>query len=247
MNVIKIALLLLICSINVGTAQKNNADNRFDGYIILADGTRKEGIIEVENIRYPWMYQENVKYFDKALMNGGRIKREQKMECVPGEVIEYGISGKRYLYVSYYIKGEDENNKIKSTIGKIKGEKNTDFFAEVYKDGKVALLKFFIPPTIADDDEEFENKLASHLEKSSTNFDILIARAGEKTKSVDEISFKSFFKDCEFIVSKYEAGRYKIKPGKGVKSLLKSDKVPGSKLEAAAAEIIEDYENKCSK
>ena len=109
-------------------AQKSNTENRFDGYIVYSDGTKKEGILEVEDASLPWSFQENVKYFDKSLLSAGRVKREQKINCVPGEIIEYGFDNRKFTYVSYYIKSADEDHILKSTYSKIKGDKNTDFF-----------------------------------------------------------------------------------------------------------------------
>lgn len=77
-------------------AQKSNTENRFDGYIVYSDGTKKEGILEVEDASLPWSFQENVKYFDKSLLSAGRVKREQKINCVPGEIIEYGFDNRKF-------------------------------------------------------------------------------------------------------------------------------------------------------
>jgi len=227
-------------------AQKSNTENRFDGYIVYSDGTKKEGILEVEDASLPWSFQENVKYFDKSLLSAGRVKREQKINCVPGEIIEYGFDNRKFTYVSYYIKSADEDNILKSTYSKIKGDKNTDFFAEVFRNGKISLLKFYIPPVISEEDYDNEVKMKELTEKSKTTFDILITREGEKPKSIDDINIKSFFKDCPYIVEKFNNGKYKIKPGKSLKAIFKSEKMPREKLQDSATEILTDYETKCN-
>lgn len=242
------SIFLIFClSISLASAQKTNTENRFEGYIIYADGSRKEGIIEVEDSTFPWAFQENIKIFDKSLLSAGRVKREQKTNCIPGEIIEYGFMGRRFIQVSYYVKGPEEDNIIKSSFGKFKGEKNTDFFAEIYKPGKVSLLKFFIPPTLTDEDYDDADVMNKHVEQSKTSFDILITKQGEKPKSIDDISIKGFFKDCAFVVDRYNNGKYKIKPGKSLKAMFKSEKLPGDKLEEAAIDILSDYETHCSK
>ena len=88
------------------------------------DGTRKEGIIEVEDHTFPWAFQENIRTFDKSLLGNSRIKREQKTLITAGDIIEYGFAGKRFVHVSYYVKGDKEDNKLKSAFGKFKDEKN---------------------------------------------------------------------------------------------------------------------------
>jgi len=227
-------------------SQKANTENRFEGYIIYADGSRKDGIIEVEDSTFPWTFQESIKFFDKSLLAGGRVKREQKTNCVPGEIIEYGFSDRKFIHVSYYVKGPDEDNVLKSSFGKFKGEKNTDYFAEIYKPGKVSLLKFFIPPILTDEDYDDTELMKKHAEQSKTSFDILITRQGEKPKSIDDISIKGFFKDCTYVVDKYNNGKYKIKSGKSLKAMFKSEKLPGVKLEEAAIDILADYNKNCA-
>jgi hypothetical protein len=241
-------IFLIFClNISLASAQKANTENRFEGYILYADGTKKEGIIEVEDSSFPWTFQENIKFFDKSLLAAGRVKREQKTNCIPGEVIEYGFSDRKFIHVSYYVKGSDEDNILKSSFGKFKGEKNTDFFAEIYRPGNVSLLKFFIPPTLTDEDYDDAELMKKHAEESKTSYDILITRPGEKPKSIDDISVKGFFKDCPFVVDKYNDGKYKIKPGKSLKAMFKSEKLPGIKMEDAANDILSDYETHCNK
>ena len=150
-------------------------------------------------------------------------------------------------FLTTRVKGPDEDNILKSSFGKFKGEKNTDFFAEIYKPGNVSLLKFFIPPTLTDEDFDDAELMKKHAEESKTSFDILITRPGEKPKSIDDISIKGFFKDCPFVVDKYTNGKYKIKPGKSLKAMFKSEKLPGIKMEEAANDILSDYETHCTK
>lgn len=241
-------IFLIFClNISLASAQKANTENRFEGYIIYADGSRKDGIIEVEDSTFPWAFQENIKFFDKSLLTAGKIKRDQKTNCIPGEIIEYGFSERKFVHVSYYVKGPDEDNVLKSSFGKFKGEKNTDYFAEIYKPGKVSLLKFYIPPILTDEDYDDAELMKKHVEQSKTSFDILITKSDEKPKSIDDISIKGFFKDCPYVLDKYSNGKYKIKPGKSLKAMFKSEKLPGVKLEEAANDILSDYESHCSK
>ncbi|MBC7884702.1 MAG: hypothetical protein H7X99_04465, partial [Saprospiraceae bacterium] len=165
----KLMLIVLCCIFNhLVFAQKSLKPNQFEGYIISSDSVRKEVIIEIENNNFPWSFQENVKFFDKSLLSNSRIKREDKKVCLPGEYIEYGYAGKKYVYVNYYVKSKEEDNILKSTYGKIKGDKNTDFFAEVFKDGKLFLMKFYLPPVISDEDYEDDAKLQQYVDESNT-------------------------------------------------------------------------------
>lgn len=242
-----LSLLFILTLSSQGIAQKSLKPNQYEGYTIAADGTRKEGIIEVEDHTFPWAFQENVKIFDKSLLGNARIKREQKTVITAGEIIEYGYAGKRFIHVSYYVKGEGEDNKLKSSFGKFKDEKNTEFFAEVIKEGKISLLKFYLPPTIADEDYENEATIQKYIDDANATYDILVMRDLEKPKSIEDTSFKNFFKDCEFVVNKHETGKYKIKPDKGLKGFKDKGRLSGPKLEEATNVVMADYEANCGK
>lgn len=227
--------------------QKSLKPNQFEGYTISADGSRKELIIEIEDHTFPWAFQENVRVFDKSLLKNDRIKREQKTVITAGEIIEYGYAGKKFVHVSYYVKGEKEDNKLKSAFGKFKDEKNTEFFAEVIKEGKISLLKFYLPPSIADEDYEDEAKIQKYIDDAKASYDILIMRDLEKPKSIEDTSFDNFFKDCTFVVNKHETGKYKIKPDKGLKGFKDKGRLSGPKLEEASNAVLADYETNCGK
>lgn len=241
--------LLLILLHTQAICQGKSRTNQFEGYIITADSLRKEVAIEVEDIKQPWSFQQEVRYFDKALLQGGRVKREQKKECLPGEVIEYGFQDRKFVHVQYYIKGADEDNKFKETFGKFKGEKNIDFFAEVLRSDAVSVAKFHIPPVIADDDYDSDEKMESHIKTCTEQYDLLVFRKGVKPISISDVSFKEFFADCPFVLKKYDEERYKLKPVKGIKAGIKSvfspDKLMGIKLMTAVDGILADYDTKC--
>jgi hypothetical protein len=237
-------LMLVFTSAIIG--QTKLRDNQLEGYIITAEGTKSEVAIEVEDASLPWTFQDDVKYYDRALLTGARVKRELKKSLIAGEIIEYGFANRRFIHVSYFVKGKGDDV-LKSTMDKIKGEKNTDFFAEIIRDGKIQLLKFYWPPDISDedyDDDAIVNKITTEAKES---FDILIAREGHKAKSIQEINYKNFFEDCPFVVNKFENKRYKFTPTSGIKKLLKSDGLSGAKLETASIAVLDDYISKCQK
>jgi len=242
-----LSLIFILSLSSQMIAQKSLKPNQYEGYTIALDGTRKEGIIEVEDHTFPWAYQENVRIFDKSLSGNSRIKREQKTVIIAGDIIEYGYAAKRFVHVSYYVKGEKEDNKLKSTFGKFKDEKNTEFFAEVIKDGKISLLKFYFPPTISDEDYEDEAKIQKYIDDANATYDILVMRDLEKPKSIEDTSFKNFFKDCEFVTNKHETGKYKIKPDKGLKGFKDQGRLSGQKLEEATNAVMADYDTNCGK
>jgi len=240
-------LIIAFTISNQVIGQKSLKPNQFEGYTISVDGSRKEFIIEVEDHTFPWAFQENVRVFDKSLLGSTRIKREQKTVITAGEIIEYGYAGKRFVHVSYYVKGEKEDNKLKSAFGKFKDEKNTEFFAEVIKEGKISLLKFYLPPTIADEDYEDDAKIQGYIDDAKASYDILIQRDLEKPKSIEDTSFEDFFKDCAFVVNKHETGKYKIKPDKGLKGFKDKGRLSGPKLEEASIAVLADYDANCGK
>ena len=100
------------------------------------------------------------------------------------------------------------------------------------------IFKLFCPLTI------WARKYSASTKE---NFDILIARDGQKPKPIQEISYKTFFEDCPFVVNKFENKRYKFTPTSGIKKLLKSDGLSGAKLESAANLVVDDYMTKCAK
>ena len=239
--------LIVIKTFGVLTANAQKPkDNQMAGYIIMADGTRSEVGLEVEDASQPWTYQDGVKYFDKNLLTGGRIKRELKKVLMAGEVVEYGFGNKKYVHIHYLpkTKGSDA---IKTTMDKIKGEKNMEFFAEVIRDGDIRLLRFYQPPIITDEDYDNPESIAEMTKESIETYDILIDKVGEKAKSIEEINYKSFFEGCSFVTKKFEDKRYKIQPSSGIKKLLKSDSLSGIRLENAANAILDDYQQKCGK
>lgn len=238
-------LMYLVFTANtIMIGQSKLKDNQKEGYIITADGTKSEVAIEVEDPKQPWTFQSDVKYYDKALLTGARIKREQKNDAYPGEIIEYGFDNRRFLHVNYYVKGKGEDV-FKSTVEKIKGDKTTDFFAEIIHDGKIQLLKFYLPPAISDEEYENEEVMKKYIEESSANYDILIKREALGTKPIQEMNVKSYFEDCPSVLGRFEKNLYKIKPKSGIKKLLSEDGLYGIKLENAALTVIKDYDNKC--
>lgn len=236
----------LLFSVAIAVGQNKLRDNQFEGYIITVDGVKSEVAIEIADANQPWTFQDDVKYYDRSLLTGARVKRELKKNAIPGEIIEYGFANRRFIHVNYFVKSKGDDV-LKSTMDKIKGEKNTEFFAEIIKDGKVQLLKFYQPPVITDEDYDDDALVKKITDEAKENFDILIAREGQKPKSIQEISYKSFFDDCPFVVNKFENKRYKFTPVSGIKKLLKSDGLNGTKLEAAAVIVLEDYNTKCGK
>ena len=127
----KLILVFAILATNVSFSQPKLRDNQKTGYIILSDGSRTEVAVEVDDAAQPWTFQSGIRYYDKALLTGTRIKREQKKDVVPGEVVEYGFENRRFLYVNYYVKGKGEDA-LKATAERFKGDKNTDFFAPAH-------------------------------------------------------------------------------------------------------------------
>lgn len=237
---------LAFTSISFALCQKTLRDNQFEGYIIAFDGTRSEVAIEIEDASQPWTFQDGVKYYDKGLLTGARVKRELKKDLIAGEIIEYGFGQRRFVHVNYLVKGKGDDI-LKTSMDKIKGEKNTDYFAEIIKDGTIQLLKFYQPPVISDEDYDDAALVTKLTTESKETFDILISREGIKAKSIQEINYKTYFEDCPFVLNKFENKRYKINPTSGLKKLLKSDGISGVKLEAAAIAIIDDYNLKCLK
>ncbi len=245
MKPILIFLTLIFCTKHI-EAQTKLRDNQFEGYIITADGTRSEVAIEIEDHTLPWTFQDDVKYYDRSLLTGARVKRELKKNMIAGEIIEYGFADKRFIHINYFVKGKGDDV-LKSTMDKLKGEKNTDFFAEVIKEGNIQLLKFYWPPVISDDDYDDDATVNKITTEAKQNFDILIARSGHKPKAIQEINYKTFFEDCAFVINKFENKRYKFTPTSGLKKLLKSDSLSGAKLESASMAIYDDYIQKCDK
>ncbi len=247
MSIKYIAICILILSnVGISFSQKTLKDNQKEGYIIMADGSRSEVAIEVEDATQPWTYQEGIKYYDRALLTGGRVKRELKKSLVAGEIIEYGFGDRRFIYVNYHVKNKGDDV-IKSTVEKIKGDKNSDFFAEIITDGKIRLLKFYQPPVITDADYDDEALIKKITDEAKETYDILISREGIVAKSIQEINYKTFFEDCPAVVKKFDDKRYKIQPVSGIKKLLKSEGLTGPKLELAAKTIVDDYTLKCGK
>jgi hypothetical protein len=239
-------LIVVLVMLHFGAiGQAKLKDNQKEGYIITADGTKSEVAIEVEDPTQPWTFQSDVKYYDRSLLNGTRIKREQKSDAYPGGIIEYGFDNRRFLHVNYYIKGKGEDV-FKSTVEKIKGDKATDFFAEVIHDGKIQLLKFYVPPMIAEEDYENEAVMKEYIKESEAGYDILIKKDIVGTKAIQEMNVKAYFEDCPMILNRFEKNLYKIKPKSGIKKLLSDDAMYGIKLENAALTVIRDYENKCA-
>lgn len=233
----------------IGFSQTALKENQFEGYIIKKNGDRMEGIVEIDNINHPWSFQETIKFFDKALLNGEKVKKSDKLECKPGDVIEYGIGEKRFVLVSYTNTNQAGGNALTAGLGALKSATQTKHFAEVYREGKVSLYRFYNSPpeayvTVGD---EQARQMDDFIKDCKTNYDILIEKGEEKAKSFDDISIKKFFKDCEFVVNKYKDEKYTKKPVKGLKSMIKSALLRGEPLAAAAMEMIVDYEANCAK
>jgi hypothetical protein len=245
-------LFLFICFILFTSSVFSQAElkeNQFEGYIIQKNGTKKEGIIEIKNIRQPWSFQEPFKFFDKSLLGNDKIKKSDKMECIPGEVIEYGFGDKRYVLVNYVNNNQAEGGTLTTGLSALKNATQTKYFAEVYREGKVSLFRFYNSPPefYVTSGEDEAAKMRDFIEDCKKNYDILIEKGEEKAKSFEQISIKKFFKDCPFVIKKYEDNLYTKKPVKGLKSMIKDSLLRGEPLAAAALEMIVDYEANCMK
>lgn len=221
--------------------------NQMEGYVISSESSRKEVIIEVEDINFPWAFQQNVKYYDKSLLAGGRVKREDKKLCVPGVIVEFGTQKRKFIFVNHSAKVSSNKNKLNAAISKFKEDENTDFFSEVIHDGKIQLLKFYNIPEISDADYDNEAIIQTCINDSNEKFDILLAKKGFSPKSVSDLNFNKFFDECPAVLNKFEHGEYVIKPSKGLKAFFGKEGLSGLKLEMAVNEIIQDYEENCGK
>ncbi|MCB9308830.1 MAG: hypothetical protein H6567_02080 [Lewinellaceae bacterium] len=242
-------LSVLIFSFGTVFSQQELKENQFEGYIIMKNGDRRDGIIEISNINLPWSFQETIKFFDKSLLDNKKVKKSEKEECKPGDVIEYGIEGRRYLVVSYSNKNNVDGNALNSAIGLAKNLSQTKFYAELYREGKVSLYRFYnSPPEFYITSGEQEGKdMHEYIEKCKNEFDILIEKGEEKAKAFDDVNIKKFFKDCDYVVKKYQDKKYTKQPVKGLKSMVQQSFIRGDALAAAAMEMIEDYEANCAK
>ncbi len=235
-------IIMWSCSI---FAQSHLKDNQKLGYIIDHEGNKTEVVIEVEDASFPWAFQYDLKYFDPSLLDGTRVKRELKKELYAEEFVEYGFDDRRFLAVNYYIKDKGEDI-FQSTLGKIKGDKNTAYFAEIVHSGPIQLLRFYFPPQPDDEEDMYdEAKLKEFIKASASNYDILIYKQGQEIKPIQEINVKTYFTDCPFVLKKFDENRYKLKPKSGLKKVLGGDGLSGLKLENASMTVIRDYENKC--
>ena len=240
-----IILIFLLVNTDHLLAQINLRPNQYEGYVMMSDSIKKEMIIEVEDAKLPWAFQEKVRYFDKSLATGSRVKREVKKDCIPGEVIEYGIGGRKFMYINHHIKDKKDKNIASSAISKFKDDKNSDFFAEVIKEGKIKVLILYPRPEISEDDYENDTIMDQYKKTSEATFDLLLSKIDQKPKSVNDINFKGFFKDCLFIVKKFEDEKYTIGPKKGLNVIMLKDRLAGPELRSAVELILQDYRDNC--
>lgn len=241
-------LLLLMTTITI--AQTELKENQFEGYIITNDGKKVEGIVEINNIKYPWSFQESILFFDKSLLEDNeKVKRKEKSKYKPGDITEYGFGDKRFVSISYNDNNTLDNNDVNETLGMIKSVTKTKYFAEVYYSGNISIYRFYSSPTgfSVHAGEQQMKEYDEYIEKCITTYNILIEREGEKAKAFDDINIKKFFKDCSVVVKKYENNEYTKKPVKGLKSLVKDAMLRGEPLLEAVLEIVNDYEKNCSK
>lgn len=242
-------VLLSVLTSSLIFGQQELKKNQFEGYVVLKNGDRKEGIIEIKNVDHPWSFQEAFKFFDKSLLENDKIKKDDKKEYKPGDVIEYGYGGKRYGLVSYTNNNQAEGNALTSGMSALKNATQTKHFAEVYREGKVSLYRFYNSPPdfyVTSGNDEAQ-KMDDFIRDCKTNYDILIEKGEEKAKSFDDINVGKFFKDCDFVVKKYKNKEYTKKPVTGLKSMVKAGLLRGEPLAAAALEMIVDYEANCIK
>lgn len=246
-------VIIIFCLLAMGglpmMAQMELKENQFEGYVVKADGSKMEGIVEIKNIKQPWSFQETILFFDKSLLDNEKVKKKEKTECKPGEYIEYGIQDKRYGLVSYTNMNQASGGTTTTAMSVMKATTQNKFFAEIYREGKVSLYRFYNSPPdfwVTSGDAQAQ-EMESFIRDCKENFDILIEKEGEKAKAFGGITVKKFFKDCDFVVQKYEDKKYTKKPIRGLKSALSSESLRGDALANAAMEMITDYESECAK
>lgn len=226
-----------------GYSQPLLKGNQMVGYIISADGTKSEVGLEIEDETLPWTFQHDVRYFDKSLLTGKRIKRELKTVAIPGEIVEYGFGDRRFKAVTYNLSSK-EGDILQSTLESIKGEAIKGFFAEVIHEGPITLMKFYLPPNIEDDEDP--DALKSYVSTVSKSYDILIQRGNLTAKPIQNINVNSYFEDCPFVLQKFKEKKYPFNPSSGLKKLLSKSELSGIKLENAAKKVLQDFDTKCN-
>jgi hypothetical protein len=236
--------MLLAFVVNVH-AQQALKDTQFEGYLIKKGGEKKEVIIEVDNLREPWKFQQDIKFFDKSQLGQKKIKKES---CKPGDYEGYVIGTREFTVVEYAGKDAPETNELNAAMGGLKKLSKPKYFAEIDRKGKITTYKFYnSPPEFYVTSGDDIKKMDEFVEKCKREYDILLSKEGEKPVAFDELKIKKFFKECDFVVKKYEDGLYKKKPVKGLGSLIKAAMLSGQSLYDAVMEMVDDYEKECVK
>ncbi len=218
--------------------------NQMVGYIITEDGIKKEVGLEIEDETLPWTYQHDIRYFDKTLLTGKRIKKELKTVAEPGIITEYGFGDRRFKAVTYNLSSK-EGDILQATLETIKGEAIKGFFAEVISEGPITLMKFYLPPTLTDDDYDDPEVMKKYVTSVTKSYDVLIQRGNQTAKPIQNINVNTYFEDCPFVLQKFKDKKYPINPSTGIKKLLSKSELSGIKLENAAKRVVIDFESKC--
>lgn len=246
-------LFAFLFCVAFGHAQDLKRD-QFLGYIITDKGKEKHGIVKVPQSYLPWSFQGTIKFLEtddpkKALS----AKKVKFTKYKPKDIAGYSVNGKIYKRIEYkdYSKAGNasEQNNVNKAAAMTSALTKSVFFMEEYRDGIISVYKYYSQPpgfsvTVGEEDAAGHE---AYVNQSKRDYDIILKKRKEKPKPFNDMSVKKYFKDCDYVLTKFKNEEYTKKPVKGLGSLIKDNLLLGEALRAAAYEMIEDYEAHCAK
>lgn len=233
-------MILTLCLLGVFSFSFSQAEEDYHkGRIFKEDGTSEDGIIEAD-LKYPWIIQKYIRFFDAALLNQeDRVKLRDKPKIDPKDIAGFEFEGKRY-----------ESNKYADLSGLGPGSLGTFYFLELVEDGPIKLYKYYnSPPTVMQGEPE---GIYEDLRNSPT---ILYRKGDTKLQPISSVTLEEAIKDCPEVKAKFDKGDYGNKlesnPDDAKKSrlgkLIKSVTTAQPNLNDYVFEVVREYNTLMSK
>ena len=193
--------LVAVCLPLLLSAQQGKlAANQFYGTVFIDETTVLEGIVELNgNENTPWDIQKRVRFFTEEQLAAGRVRRRDKQEFRPGDILGFQVGERIFLSRRY------------AAESLLRGAPEGDYlFLELLVDGPLQLFNFFdAPPPVRVGTSE---RLERSDEDYRSNPDILIGRPGERLRDIAFIDVADYIGDSEEVMERYHNGYYGIKP-----------------------------------
>ncbi len=225
------SLVFLLFSLQINGQELKLKANQRHGRIFVTESETLEGIIELNgDDSSPWKNQEKVTFIDKDVYANGKVKRKDKKNFKPGDIIGYEFDGRKFYTKQFWGLGM-----VTLKIGK------NLYFLEKIIDGKISVYNYFLTPApITTGSGSMEQE---HERCRVANF--ILEKDDLPLKGCQDVVILDYIADCGAITEKYKSGGYGFTPliqeNKSKLAGMASKMVDSERMNEIIVPLISDY------